>query len=192
MNTLRLYGELGKKFGKVHRYNTTSIPQTLRLLFINYPELRLILLGPNKDAKYKISVDTEVLSIPDLVMPINNKTIRITPIISGAGSDEAKIVGGVVLVAVGMWLAGPTGALAGSEYAGLGVAVGGIAVNVGMALVYGGISGLLYVPPKEPVGNPSKTFDGAINTTRQGVCVPLGYGMCIVGSATISAGITNS
>ena len=193
MITLRLYGELGEKFGKVHRYATTSTAQTLRLLFANYPELKTKLLV-DKDTKYKIAVDTDVQGTNEYLDPINNKTIRITPVIMGAGSDDAKIVGGVILVAAAIWLTGGLGgtAASGFEAGTAGAYVAGIGMNIGMALIYGGISGLLYSPPKDPVGNPSRSFDGPLNTARQGVCVPIGYGMCLVGSATISAGIINN
>ena len=56
---------------------------------------------------------------------------------------------------------------------------------------------MLFAPPEptivdtEQVENkPSYLFDGAVNTTRQGNAVPVGYGRLRVGSQVISAGLT--
>ena len=201
MNTLRLYGNLGKKFGKVHRYAANSISSSLRLLMANYPEMRNILLYRDPNNLYKVSVDTESYDITKFNEPLNNATIRIVPIIEGAGNDDnIKIIGGALLFAAAMWMtAGMAAGVVGSAQMGIAGAMGSLAApivsmagNVGMSLLFAGVASLLYKPPPTPPENTGRGFDGAINTTRQGLPVPIGYGRCLVGSAVISAGIINT
>ena len=70
-------------------------------------------------------------------------------------------------------------------------------LTIGASLVLGGISQLLVPVPKvsgpqeRPENKPSYLFNGAVNTTEQGQPIPLLYGELIVGSAVVSAGLTD-
>ena len=46
-------------------------------------------------------------------------------------------------------------------------------------------------PQERPENKPSYLFNGAVNTTEQGQPIPLLYGELIVGSAVVSAGLTD-
>jgi len=67
---------------------------------------------------------------------------------------------------------------------------------MGVSLVIGGVSQLLFSPQTQTQSaereenKPSFIFNGAVNTTRQGNCVPICYGRMIVGSQVISAGLS--
>jgi len=65
-------------------------------------------------------------------------------------------------------------------------------MNFGAALVLGGIASMLAPTPKpaETESVQNYAFNGAANTTRQGVAIPVCYGQLIVGGAVISSGVS--
>jgi predicted phage tail protein len=103
--------------------------------------------------------------------------IAFVPIIHGAKKGWGKVILGAVLVVVGFY----TGQ--------------GWLVKVGASLMLGGVSQLLS-PQRQggaqqrPEDTPSYAFDGPVNTTQQGLPVPVAFGRCLVGSAVISAGLS--
>jgi len=65
---------------------------------------------------------------------------------------------------------------------------------LGIALTLGGISQLVLGTPSadstdRPENKPSYLFNGPVNTVSQGNPVPVCFGMMLVGSQVISAGI---
>jgi predicted phage tail protein len=102
--------------------------------------------------------------------------IRIVPAIAGAKQGVLQTILGVVLIVVGV--------LYGVQQF----------VQLGAALVLGGISQMLFAPhksdgPAKPDNLPSYAFNGAVNTAQQGNPVPIGYGRMVVGSQVIAAGL---
>jgi predicted phage tail protein len=57
-------------------------------------------------------------------------------------------------------------------------------------MVLGGVGMLLTPTPKDVEETNNYAFNGAINTVRQGVPVPICYGQLLVGSSVISSGIS--
>jgi predicted phage tail protein len=127
--------------------------------------------------------------------------------LAGAGSGGGLlIIIGVVLVLIAVTImtygAGSTivDPLIGSAGAGFGTTAGIFGSYTGMiafstllmgaSMIVGGISALLTHDPTAQTNTASLLFNGAVNTTEQGVPVPVGYGELIVGSATISAGVS--
>ena len=76
---------------------------------------------------------------------------------------------------------------------GMGALSGGtmMAAKFGAALVLGGIASMLAPTPPPAAGERAQNyaFNGATNTTRQGVAIPVCYGQLMVGGAVISSGI---
>lgn len=118
--------------------------------------------------------------------------IRIAPIHAGAksGGVLTTIVGAVLIVvgAIGMYT--PFGQAFG------GAAWGPYAISTGIAMVAGGVVQMLSPQPKlnksadSAQNQASDIFNGAVNTTAQGNCVPVLYGGPMeIGSVVISAGI---
>lgn len=107
--------------------------------------------------------------------------IRIVPVISGRKSGGIlQVVMGAVLVVVGAFLwATPMGAPL-------------VAMGISMAL--GGVIQMLTPVPKtpdqqaSPENKPSYLFNGAFNSTQQGLPVPVVYGQMLVGSSVIAVG----
>jgi len=68
-----------------------------------------------------------------------------------------------------------------------------MAAKFGAMLVLGGISAMLSTTPEPPtVAEKAQnySFNGATNTIRQGVAIPVLYGQLMIGGAVISAGVT--
>ena len=174
LKTVRLYGELGKKFGKEFQLAVNSPAEAIRLLGVNFSDFIPYFIGENRDKRYHVLLNEQDLDDEQAYHPCSTKeVIKIIPVIEGSGDNPIlRVVIGVALVVVG----GPT------------------AVAIGWGLIIGGVSQLLFPIPnpvfdiEEPENQPSYNFDGAINTIRQGNPVPVGYGQLRVGSQVISAG----
>jgi predicted phage tail protein len=76
--------------------------------------------------------------------------------------------------------------------AGVSTAIG----SIGASLIFGGIAQLISPTPsvgfntgKEAARLESFTFSGIVNTSKQGMAVPICYGRAFVGSAVISSGL---
>lgn len=205
MRVIRLNGELGKKYGRVHKLDVNTPAEAVRALIANHPGLQQDLATSHeRGVAYKCVVDREQVGEELLTYPMS-RTFSITPVVTGAGKAFNFIVG---IALLGVALAA-TGGLAGIGIAGFGGAAGGAAAMgtsigflgltygniafLGAALILGGVAQMLAPTPKAPDSPEKKEnpyFNGPVNATQQGVSVPVGYGRAIVGSAVISAGIT--
>ncbi|NBR22757.1 MAG: tail assembly protein [Micrococcales bacterium] len=192
LREIRLYGRLAKFIGKrVLRADVSSAAEAVRFLVTNWPHLEAHMA----DQYYRVSLGSEDIASDDLHNPIGQETIRITPVLAGAGA-VGRIIAGVALIALTMGI----GAIASAGvtlggFAGIGT-VGTAIVGVGATLVLGGVAQLISPVPQVATGpdstqDPRKTFSfsGIQNTSRQGTPVPICYGETIVGSIVISAGI---
>jgi len=117
--------------------------------------------------------------------------IRIVPVIAGSKNGGLfQTVVGVALIVVGAAMTIMSGGTASPLAAGL------IATGIGMAA--GGIVQMLTPVPSSKSGSqqeqastenkPSYLFNGAFNSTQQGLPVPVVYGQMLVGSSVITVG----
>lgn len=185
MKTVRLYGELGKKFGKERKFNARTPAEVLRALMTVVPGFKNYLIDDKSGKVYTVYVGSDDMLVNDLQKPTSDKDIiRIVPIVHGSG-DFFKIVLGIALVAVSFMLPGSQALL------------GKVLMNVGASLIIGGVSGLLFGGKtndindsyERPENKPSYAFDGPINTIKQGNPIPIGYGTLRVGSQVVSGGL---
>ena len=188
MREIRVYGRLAKFLGKrVFRAEVASAAEAVRFLVANFPQLERHMADQN----YRVSVGKEDLSTDKLHDPAGQQTIKIVPVLAGAGA-VGRIIGGVALLAAAFLIPGFA--------AWAGPTAFSLIVGVGASLVLGGVAQLLtpvpqvYAPgasgansEKDP--RKSYSFSGIQNTSRQGVPVPIVYGETLVGSVVISAGI---
>lgn len=183
--TIRLYGQLGSKFGRVHRFAVASPAEAVRALCSQLRGFEAFLTN-SKDMGlgYAVFVGKRNLTREDLDMPAGNNEIRFAPVILGAKRGGLfNIILGTVLILVGTFLTPVS--------AGFSLAL----VQIGWSMVIGGVIQLLTPVPK---GNAAKdkaentasyTFNGPLNTQAQGNIVQVFYGENFVGSAVVSAGI---
>lgn len=203
MRLVRLNGELGKKYGRVHKLDVRTPAEAVRALLANFPSMQQDLATSHgRGVAYKCVVDREQVDEGVLTYPMS-RTFSITPMVAGAGKVGSLVLGVALL---GLALAA-TGGLAGIGIAGfgsaavpamttgigfLGLTYGNIAF-MGIALILGGVSQMLAPTPKVPDSVEKKEnpyFNGPVNSVQQGGPVPIGYGRAIVGSVVISAGVT--
>jgi predicted phage tail protein len=217
LKTVTLYGELAERYGKNWNLDINSPSEAVRALCANNPTFKDF-VGSSQDrgVGYKISVGkTYIEEVNEIYSPSGKQEIKIIPVVLGAKKKGVgTILLGIALIASGGWLASAatqmaaSGALGGAA-AGAGAAIGpsglaglnaasavgsmvqGIAMKFGAAMILGGIGQLLAPTPTEVKDDENYAFNGAVNTVRQGVPVPICYGQLMIGGAVISSGITN-
>jgi predicted phage tail protein len=197
MKTIVLNGQLGKQFGRLHKFDVATAAEAVRALVANFPAVEKHLMQ-TKCLGYRVKLhDAPLRDIDELHHPVGGNRITITPVISGAGGSVGTILLGAALIAAAFFTGGASIAASGFLVGGITTTFwGGIAVGIGTSLVLGGISQMLSPVPKAgdpaeaPGNSPSYVFNGPVNTTAQGHPVPVGYGRMLVGGAVISAGIT--
>ena len=185
IKTIRLYGELGKRFGREFNLDVQSPAEAVSALRVIVPGFQAYLVEHAKSA-FKVFVGGSNRS-DEVGAPCSDReVIRIAPTVQGA-SAVGRIILGVALLAFAWW--NPLGWTAGSAM------LTGV-TGMGMSMVLGGVVQLLSpqqtydsAASERPENRPSYNFNGPVNTTAQGHPVPLCYGRMIVGSAVISAGI---
>jgi predicted phage tail protein len=188
MKTIRLHGELGKKYGEFHRLAVKSVAEAIRALSANFKDFpKHLIESEHRSVGYHVVVDDQTVGEEDLHNPAASE-IHLIPVIMGAGGATGRILLGAVLIGAGI-------ALGFASFGGAAV-ISSILINIGGAMVLGGVIQMLSPtpkapePPERPDNKPSYTFNGPVNTTAQGQPVPIAYGRLIVGSAIISAGIS--
>ena len=204
---IRLYGPLAKFIGqRKFLAEISSAGEAVRMLLANFPGLERHMA----DQHYKVIVDGYESSLDQIHYPAS-ETIKIVPVIGGAGGPTGQILAGIGLIAAAIITGGI--ASAGVTLGGfMGIGTVGTAVAaIGASLVLGGVAQLLSPTPQiaqigpasmNPGGGRNTTsegtemdpqesysFSGIQNTSRQGTPVPVVYGETIVGSVVISAGI---
>lgn len=199
MSALRivyLLGELGRKFGRRHLLAISTPAEAIRALMANFPDFAAFMVSSSeRGVGYRVTVDKEVIDDLGRIHDPFSRAVRIAPMVSGAKSGIGSILIGAALITAAIFSGGALAAPLFTVGA-FAPSVASIAFGLGASLVLGGVSQLLSPQPKaqdprEATENqPSYVFNGPVNTTQQGQCVPVGYGRLIVGSAVISAGIT--
>ena len=202
LKQIKLYGELADEYGKDWALDVNSPSEAVRALCANNHSFKkFITSSQDRGVGYKVMVGKSYIenNQVDLYNPSGKQEIKIIPVVLGA---KSKFLKQIFLGALLIWAAplavnaitgmgtalGPVGSgLAGTTTSGIASLVGGAMTQIGTNLVIGGIGGLLAGTPEEEVD--SYLFDGAVNTTRQGVPVPICYGQLMVGGAVISSGV---
>jgi predicted phage tail protein len=198
MKVVKVYGALRELLGKTRFEFVADTPaQAMRALLVNFPELQQWLIDSEKNGvAYRVTVGRQKIHNDDvsgLLAPWSEREVfRIAPVLIGAGGSTTQILLGVALVAASIFIPGATPIL--------GTTFGKISLSVGLfggSLILGGVAQMISPTPKPPglveqneaARLESNSFSGVVNTTRQGVPVPIAYGRVFVGGAVISAGL---
>ncbi len=163
--------------------------EAVRALCANFPGFeRFVATSEERNVGYRVIVGKEDIGVDGLHDPSGRQTIKIVPVVAGAGKT-LKVIVGVALIAAAIFYP-PLAAV--TLYGTTTLAA--VAFSVGVSLTLAGVAEMLApqppTPSKGPENLPSYAFNGPVNTTAQGYPVPVGYGRMIVGSAVISAGQT--
>lgn len=191
MRIVKVYGPLAKFLGqRSFKFAVKTPAEAIRLLLANFPRLQAHMA----DHDYKISVGRLQLPIGDHPEYIhyptsNSETIRIVPVVSGAGEGTGQLLAGIGLIALA--IINPFGAAAI-----FGASIASTVGTIGVGLALTGVATLLTPTTQLSTGTDSDfdprksySFSGIQNVARQGVPVPIIYGEVLVGSIVVSAGI---
>lgn len=184
-----LEGQMRRVVGRPYvMFHCDSVREMFSLLMVNFPNAKDWIRKNAKNYElYEVECEDEQgrkerIDDDGLTMQRECKTVRILPLFTGAGGRNGilQTILGAVVTVIGIVLC-----CFGQTY-GINLVVAGI------GMMMGGIITMLMAPSNDEKDDDKKTsyyFNGAVNTTRQGLPVPLVFGRTRVGSAVISASI---
>ena len=212
MKVVKVYGALRKKLGQCRfQFDVDTPAQALKALCVNFPGLEKWLMDSEADGiGFRVTVGRDKItqeSSEGLILPWSEREVfSITPVIVGAGQGFGQVLAGIGLIALsfllpGAGLFGATSlfgaAAATAGTAGVLTTIGTAISGIGASLILGGVAQM--ISPQPTMGNltsgreaarlESFTFSGIVNTSKQGLPVPVAYGRLFVGSAVISSGL---
>ncbi|CDL81771.1 tail assembly protein [Xenorhabdus cabanillasii] len=182
LRTIRLYGVLGARFGRVHKLAVSTPQEAIRALSVLTDGFeRFLLTAKERGLTFAVFNGKRNLQRDELTFS-GEDDIRIAPMIIGSkNAGVFQTILGAVLVVAGAFLwATPFGAPM---------------IMTGVGMMLGGVVQMLSPMPgglarrEDPDNKPSYAFGGPVNTVAQGNPVPIGYGRRRIGGAIISAGI---
>ena len=199
LTTVRLYGKLGARFGRVHKIAVANCSEAVSFLSAMIPGMEKYMLeSESKGVKYAAFYGKKNLSEKELLTPNLGQDIRIAPVLAGAKSGVFTFVLGAALFFVAPYLAPVIGNVAGAlglDAISIMISAQSALAGIGAGLMLSGAMQLISPQQKGistkdgPDNGASYNFNGPVNTTAQGNCVPLLYGECWIGSATVSAAL---
>ncbi|WP_273889838.1 tail assembly protein [Serratia marcescens] len=186
VKTIRLYGVLGERFGRVHSMAVSSPIEALKALSVMIPGFQQFMLeSKGRGLTFAVFEGKRNLRKDDLQLQANGNDIRIAPLIMGskkAGMFQT-ILGAVLVVAGAVLSFTPFAAASPYLYmTGASMMLGGVVQM--LSPMQGGLASR-----QDPDNKPSYAFGGPVNTIAQGNPVPILYGKRRIGGAIISAGI---
>lgn len=184
MIKLTIYGRLRKFIGESEfLIKANSAKEAFSFLINNYPQVKEHI----KDQEYCVMAGD--LRISEELLDMQTKSnIKIVPVVHGEFFP-------ILLGAGALFGAGAVGTTV------FGATILGTAVSTGLTiigtnLIVDGITDLLTPDPKpfqvsrqEDPQDPSYTFTGLLNNTKQGVPINIIYGETLVGSTVVSASV---
>ncbi|MFD1556041.1 tail assembly protein [Paraburkholderia silviterrae] len=177
LRTIRLYGVLGARFGRVHRLAVRSTSEAMRALGVVLPGFRQFMARSREQGlTFAVFVGKQNLARDELEYPVGPEEIRVAPVLVGSKRGGLfQTILGAALVVVGVFTQMPT-------LIGLGasMALGGVVQMLSPQT--GGLAGVAN-------NGTSYYFNGPVNSAAQGEPVPIVYGRMVVGSKVISSGI---
>jgi predicted phage tail protein len=198
IRTIRLYGQLGVRFGRVHHLAVNSAAEAVRALGVLHEGFnRFMAESKDMGLVFAVFYGKRNIGRDELGDPPSHNDIRIAPVVQGSKSGGLQVVLGIALIAIATIATAGVGGLAAASA--WGAAIGGtgwgIVGSIGLSLALGGVAQMIAGTQKglsssEAADNkPSYNFSGVKNTATQGNPVPLCYGEMVVGSAVASLSI---
>jgi predicted phage tail protein len=191
MTEVRLYGHLGREFGRIHHFDIETVAEVVSALDANFPGFRRYLVA-HPDPGYRVILNGAPLTYEQLAAVVDLPSqIKIVPVVHGRGDGKGigMIIGGVLLAAVSFGV-GAAAAAVGSTAWGLAASIGA-SVGLGMASV--GVSSLLSpqrsageAQTKEAERKRQYAFSSSAGNIAQGVPMPIRFGRQVVEGYPIS------
>ncbi|HBV3963015.1 hypothetical protein RCIP0100_00017 [Klebsiella phage RCIP0100] len=188
LSTIRLYGEMGARFGRVHHLAVDSCAEAISALSAILPGFDQYMRdSQSRGLTFAPFIGKRNIGFNEMSQPIpDGEEFRIAPIIIGnkKGGLFQTILGAAMIVA-GVVASFIPGGQAVSPYlvaAGISTAAGGV-----MQMLSPQATGMKI--RENDANAPSYAFGQPVNTTAQGNIVGVLYGEREIGGAIISAGI---
>lgn len=188
LSTIRLYGEMGARFGRVHHLAVDSCAEAISALSAILPRFDQYMRdSQSRGLTFAPFIGKRNIGFNEMSQPIpDGEEFRIAPIIIGnkKGGLFQTILGAAMIVA-GVVASFIPGGQAVSPYlvaAGISTAAGGV-----MQMLSPQATGMKI--REDDANAPSYAFGQPVNTTAQGNIVGVLYGEREIGGAIISAGI---
>jgi predicted phage tail protein len=206
MKVVKVYGALRKYLGGQCRFefDGCSTPaQAIKALCVNFPGLaKWLIESESNGMAFRVTRGLDKITNEDqegLFQPWSDREVfSITPVIVGAKKFFKAILGAVLVVAAIVFFPAAAGAAAAFTVGPVALSATGLAIaSVGASLLLTGIAEIISPMPKmggftsgpEATRLESFSFSGIVNTSKQGMAVPICYGRAFVGSAVISSGL---
>ena len=211
MKVVKVYGPLRKYLGQCRFEFVADTPaQAMKALCVNFPGLAQWLLDREAEGMaFRVTRGRDKITneAPEgLVLPWSEREVfSIAPVIVGASRGFGRILAGIGLVALAFVTYGGSLALGATGltvkagltgFAAFGAGAAAVAGTLGIGLIVTGVAQLISPTPslgfntgKEAARLESFSFSGIVNTSKQGMAVPICYGRAFVGSAVISSGL---
>lgn len=191
LTTIRLYGALGARFGRVHKLAVQTSAEAVKALCVNFDGLEDYLMNAKKNGMtFAVFRGKRNVGVEDFKDLAGDSDIRIAPVMEGAKkAGMFQTILGAVMVVAGIIVGVATG------WTGVGLTFGAGLIMSGASMMAGGIYQMLSPQPKglqgrdDPDNKPSYAFGGSVNTLAMGNPVAILYGEREIGGAIISAGI---
>lgn len=191
LTTIRLYGVLGAKFGRVHKLAVQTSAEAVKALCINFDGLEQYLYDAKKNGMtFAVFRGKRNIGVQDFQELAGDSDIRIAPVMEGAKkAGMFQTILGAVMVVAGVIIGVTT------NWTGVGLTFGAGLIMSGASMMAGGIYQMLSPQPKglqgrdDPDNKPSYAFGGSVNSLAMGNPVPVLYGEREIGGAIISAGV---
>ncbi|BEH86276.1 tail assembly protein [Klebsiella phage phiKp_14] len=188
LSTIRLYGEMGARFGRVHHLAVDSCAEAISAISAILPGFDQYMRdSQSRGLTFAPFIGKRNIGFNEMSQPIpDGEEFRIAPIIIGnkKGGLFQTILGAAMIVA-GVVASFIPGGQAVSPYlvaAGISTAAGGV-----MQMLSPQATGMKI--REDDANAPSYAFGQPVNTTAQGNIVGVLYGEREIGGAIISAGI---
>ena len=185
LKTIKLYGVLGRKFGKEFHLAVESTREAVKALSVQVPGFEQFMLTAHEQGlAFAVFQDDENISEDQIDFETGAKVIKIVPKVIGAGGNGVlQTILGAVMVVVGvvmLYIPGAQPFAASVIGAGIGMMIGGIAQMMMPKMDEG--------DQNQDGNRANKGFGGAVTTIAQGNPVPILYGQREVGGFIINAG----
>lgn len=186
LKTIKLYGILGKKFGKQFKLDVANTREAMRALSAQIPGFEKFMLHAHEQGLcFAVFQDQHNIEYAELDMKTEASVIKIVPRVIGAGGDNGGVLNtilGAVLVVIG------------AVAVAYGQAWGANLIGMGIGMMVGGIAQMLMpkvdnTQDNNQDGNKANFgFGGAVTTVAQGNPVPVLRGRREIGGFVLSAG----
>lgn len=185
LKTIKLYGVLGKKFGKEFHLAVESTREAVKALSVQVPGFEQFMLTAHEQGlAFAVFQDDENIGEDQIDFETGAKVIKIVPKVIGAGGNGVlQTILGAVMVVVGvvmLYIPGAQPFAASVIGAGIGMMVGGIAQMMMPKMDEG--------DQNQDGNRANRGFGGAVTTIAQGNPVPILYGQREVGGFIVNAG----